>query len=79
MVTENVAHDKSVLKICGIAQNVSRILVFMFYRSTAVVTLDETLVPVWLLKIASYSGFSFIRFGDVSCFMWYFCKGFIIQ
>ena len=75
LAKESVEYQKTTAKIASVAQNISRTVIFLLFRKSAIVTLDDTLAPVWFLKLASYSGFSFIRFGDVSCFMWFFCHG----
>merc|ERR1712018_792879 len=72
-VKERQEHEQFSTKSISKTQSVLRLGLFVLFRSTPVVSLDENLVPVWLLKMASFSGLSFIRFGDVSCFIWYFC------
>merc|ERR1712131_13612 len=54
-------------------------VVFLFYRSAAVISIDELLFPTWFVKLASFYGLGFIRYGDVSCFIWYFCSKSVIN
>ena len=54
-------------------------IVFLFYRSAAVISIDELLFPTWFVKLASFYGLGFIRYGDVSCFIWYFCSKSVIN
>ena len=56
----------------------SKILLFILFRTAPIVTLDTEMMPVAFAKALSFTGFSFIRFGDVSTFMFYFCtKSFV--
>ena len=70
--SEQAENEKSVQKTISMIQKILRAGIFILYRSTAVVTLDENMTPHWLVKMAGFCGFGFIRFGDVSCFMWFF-------
>ena len=48
------------------------------YRSTPVISLDPEL-PVWFLKIAGFYGLGFIEYGQVSCFIWFFCTKTVVN
>ena len=74
-IKEDGENQKAISKVLGTIQTVARVALFIFWRAAPVVTLDENMMPVWLLKIASFTGLSFIRYGDVSCFIWYFWYG----
>ena len=60
-------------------KTIKSFIVFLFYRSTAVISIDTLLYPTWFVKLASFYGLGFIRYGDVSCFIWYFCSKSVIN
>ena len=43
----------------------------LMYRSAKLLTLDQELLPVWLVKMAGFTGLGFTEFGSVSGFAWY--------
>lgn len=70
---QDSATQKSFSQITTTISRLLKVLLFLFFRSSPVVTIDDEMVPMWLAKACSFTGFGFIRYGDVSCFMWFFC------
>ncbi|CAG5085237.1 Oidioi.mRNA.OKI2018_I69.PAR.g10846.t1.cds [Oikopleura dioica] len=63
----------SISKTISTISKLSKVLLFLLFRTSPIVTLDAELLPVAFAKALSFTGFSFIRYGDVSTFMFYFC------
>merc|ERR1719383_287307 len=52
--------------------------VMLMYRSAKLLTLDQELLPVWLVKMAGFTGLGFTEFGSVSGFAWYYISKSVI-
>merc|ERR1712037_894002 len=80
LVKENskseAAFTASISKTISTVSKLSKLLLFL--RTTPIVTLDAEMIPVAFAKALSFTGFGFIRYGDISTFMFYFCtKSFV--
>merc|ERR1739838_9696 len=51
----------------------------VMYRSAELLTLDSELLPVPLVKMASFTGFSFVTYGNVSGFAWFYISKSVIN
>jgi len=52
--------------------------VMIMYRSATLLTLDTETLPTWIVKMASFTGISFIDFGNVSAFAWFYISKSVI-